>query len=116
MEPTNTQFVENDVILETATNEDLSLLAEINKVEPVGLVLDMEDKYLFKRVPLKIFLVQLLIRKTLFPNFWEVKELMADFTLEKFFLSPNNSRFYSLLETTPAQKPFQKTLFMNVPR
>jgi hypothetical protein len=73
------------------------LLAKINKVEPVGLVLDMEDKYLFKGISLKIFLVQFLILKKLFPNFREVKELMADFTLEQFFLSPNDSRFYSLL-------------------
>jgi hypothetical protein len=116
MEPTDTQFVENDIVLETATNEDLSLLAEIDKVEPVGLVLDMEDKDLFKGVSLKVFLVQLLILKKLFPYFREVKELMADFTLEQFFLSPDNSRFYSLLQTTPAQKPFQKALFMNVPR
>jgi hypothetical protein len=97
MQSTNTQFVENDVVLETSPNEDLSLLTEIDKVEPVSLVLDMEDKDLFKRFSLKVFLIQLLILKKLLPHVRQVKELMTHFALEQLFLSPNHPRLYSLL-------------------
>ena len=111
-----TQLVENHVIFKTATDEDFSFLTQINKVEPVGLILDVKDENFFEGLSFKIILGGFLMVKDFPPHFRDIKELMAQFALEYFFFCKDHSNFKPLLELPSPQNPLKQTPLMNVPR
>jgi hypothetical protein len=71
------------------------------------LVLDVKDEHFLKSFTLEVLLVVLLIIKKFPPQVGEVKELVAEFTLEYFLFGKKDSSFGFLLKSPSPQKPFE---------